>query len=99
MVLDLGEKAGNEGGRTPEAGSGNVVGVSHYDAGSGYGIQGQKDQSSEPLAFSRPAANARKSIERFWYESRMLIVASSGRSDAKNTSYWWNSSKLTPHVR
>ena len=84
--LGFGEKAGNEGGRTPEAGSGNVVGVSHPDTGSGYGIQGQKDQSGRPLAFSRPAANA---FARALRDSGMNLgafVASSGRSDAKNKS-------------
>ena len=84
--LGFGEKAGNEGGRTPEAGSGNVVGVSHPDTGSGYGIQGQKDQSGRPLAFSRPAANA---FARALKDSGMNLgafVASSGRSDAKNKS-------------
>ena len=80
------EKAGNEGGRTPEAGSGNVVGVSHPDTGSGYGIQGQKDQSGRPLAFSRPAANAFAKALRDSGMNLGAFVASSGRSDAKNKS-------------
>ena len=56
VVLDLvvKKKQENEGGRTPEAGSGNVVGVSHPDTGSGYGIQGtERSDGSGPLAFSR----------------------------------------------
>ena len=84
--LGFGEKAGNEGGRTPEAGSGNVVGVSHPDTGSGYGIQGQKDQSGRPLAFSRPAANAFAKALRDSGMNLGSFVASSGRSDAKNKS-------------
>tara|TARA_R100000030_G_scaffold2091_4_gene1743 strand:+ start:6787 stop:9402 length:2616 start_codon:yes stop_codon:yes gene_type:complete len=80
------ERGGNEGGRTVKSGSNTVIGVTHPDTGSGYGIKGQTDQSGRPLTFSKPAATA---FSRALKDSGMDLgsfIASTGRSDAKNKS-------------
>ncbi len=80
------ERGGNEGGRIVESGSNTVIGVTHPDTGSGYGIKGQTDQSGRPLTFSKPAATA---FARALKDSGMNLgsfIASTGRSDAKNKS-------------
>lgn len=77
-----------ETGRTPEykGSTPGVIGVSHPDTGAGYGIDGQKDQSGRPLAFSQPAA---EQFAKALKASGMNLgshIASTGRSDAKNQS-------------
>lgn len=83
------EDGGNDKqGRTPEysGSTAGVIGVSHPDTGAGYGIDGQKDQSGRPLAFSQPAA---EQFAKALKDSGMNLgshIASTGRSDAKNQS-------------
>ena len=81
------EHGGNDKeGRTPEysGSTAGVIGVSHPETGAGFGIEGQKDQSGRPLAFSQPAA---EQFAKALKDSGMDLgshIASSGRSDAKN---------------
>ena len=83
------EDGGNDKqGRTPEysGSTAGVIGVSHPDTGAGYGVDGQKDQSGRPLAFSQPAA---EQFAKALKDSGMNLgshIASTGRSDAKNQS-------------
>ena len=86
--------SGSDDGRTGSGsvsvqeftGAANVVGADHPETGSGYGIAGQVDQNGRPLVFSQPAASAFAGALK---ESGMNLgsyVASSGRSQEKNTA-------------
>ena len=84
--------SGSDDGRTGSVsvqeftGAANVVGADHPETGSGYGIAGQVDQNGRPLVFSQPAASAFAGALK---ESGMNLgsyVASSGRSQEKNTA-------------
>ncbi len=86
--------SGSDDGRTGSGsvsvqqftGAANVIGADHPETGSGYGIAGQVDQNGRPLVFSQPAASAFAGALK---ESGMNLgsyVASSGRSQEKNTA-------------
>ena len=83
------EHGGNDKeGRTPEysGSTAGVIGVSHPDTGAGFGIDGQKDQSGRPLAFSQPAAEQFAKALKASGMNLGSFIASTGRSDAKNQS-------------
>jgi hypothetical protein len=67
-------------------GGAGVIGVSHPETGSGYGIAGQTDQSGRPVVFSKPAAAQFAAALKESGIDLGSYIASSGRSEAKNRS-------------
>lgn len=67
-------------------GGAGVIGVSHPETGSGYGIAGQIDQNGRPVVFSKPAAAQFAAALKESGIDLGSYIASSGRSEAKNRS-------------